>query len=45
MMLNYNAKNEVKKKDQAIAEIFYVKESSILIHRENFEAKIQGPGC
>ena len=44
IMLNCRAKNEVKI-DQAILEIFHVKESSNLIDRKNFVAKTQEPDC
>ena len=40
----FNCKN-FKLKDQAILKIFYVKESSNLIGRENFGGKTQEPDC
>ena len=41
MMLKCHAKNEAK--NQAILKMFYVKESSNLIHRENLDSKFQEP--
>ena len=39
----WNAMQKMKPNNQAILKIFYVKESSNLIHRENLDSKFQEP--